>query len=72
MCPQEPRPWLPAQGELYVAVGVSQGCGDVGQSHPVTKRPCTPTALSQDLASEQLLIQMRSGITKGFVFQEAY
>lgn len=31
-----------------------------------------PMALSQDLVSERLLIQMRSGITKGFVFQEAY
>lgn len=29
-------------------------------------------ALSQDLVGEWLLIQMRSGITKGFVFQEAY
>lgn len=54
------------------AAWASQGRGDAGWGHSVTKRPCGPAVLSQDLASERLLSQMRSGITKGFVFQEAY
>lgn len=54
------------------AAWASQGPGNVGWSHSVMKCPCIPVVLSQDLASERLLIQMRSGITKGFIFQEAY